>query len=213
MTQRAQVIARDVDAAANRIGIFQVEREEIQHRTLVGDRMAFGELLDLAEDRQQRLPWRAVTWRRFDQQMIVDIDQPRAPFGALQVARRPEQIVRDSTQHPYAPNTQVSLLPPPCEELTTSEPSRSATRVSPPGQHARLRAQQHERPQVNMARLQMRHSGGIGDHRGMHREADDRLRDEIVRVGQHALARLLELLLSSHAVRSRRRIRPIRRPA
>ncbi|CAN1552314.1 hypothetical protein MCETHM1_02228 [Flavobacteriaceae bacterium] len=28
---------------------------------------------------------------------------------------------------------QVSLLPPPCEELTTNEPSVNATRVSPPG--------------------------------------------------------------------------------
>ena len=30
-------------------------------------------------------------------------------------------------------STQVSLVPPPCEEFTTSEPSRSATRVRPPG--------------------------------------------------------------------------------
>ena len=30
-------------------------------------------------------------------------------------------------------STQVSLLPPPCDEFTTSEPLRSATRVSPPG--------------------------------------------------------------------------------
>ena len=30
-------------------------------------------------------------------------------------------------------STQVSLVPPPWLELTTSEPSRSATRVSPPG--------------------------------------------------------------------------------
>ena len=30
-------------------------------------------------------------------------------------------------------STQVSLLPPPCDELTTSDPLRSATRVSPPG--------------------------------------------------------------------------------
>src|SRR5579871_86937 len=29
--------------------------------------------------------------------------------------------------------TQVSLLPPPCEEFTTREPLRSATRVRPPG--------------------------------------------------------------------------------
>jgi len=32
-----------------------------------------------------------------------------------------------------APNTQVSFVPPPCDELTMSDPSRSATRVSPPG--------------------------------------------------------------------------------
>src|SRR5208283_2653964 len=133
VAQRAEIIARDVDATANRIGIFQIEGEEIQHRALIGNRMAFGKLLDLAEDRQQRLPWRTVTRRRFDEQMIVDVDQPRAPFRAFQVARRPEKIIRDPTQHPYAPKTQVSLLPPPCEELTTSEPSRNATRVSPPG--------------------------------------------------------------------------------
>ena len=30
-------------------------------------------------------------------------------------------------------NTQVSLVPPPCEEFTTSDPFFSATRVSPPG--------------------------------------------------------------------------------
>ena len=29
--------------------------------------------------------------------------------------------------------TQVSLLPPPCDEFTTSDPSRSATLVNPPG--------------------------------------------------------------------------------
>ena len=32
-----------------------------------------------------------------------------------------------------ASSTQVSLLPPPCDELTTSEPLRMATRVRPPG--------------------------------------------------------------------------------
>ena len=30
-------------------------------------------------------------------------------------------------------STQVSLLPPPCEELTTSDPGSIAARVSPPG--------------------------------------------------------------------------------
>ena len=33
----------------------------------------------------------------------------------------------------YSSNTHVSLLPPPCEEFTTSEPFFIATRVRPPG--------------------------------------------------------------------------------
>src|SRR6266446_30361 len=33
----------------------------------------------------------------------------------------------------YSSRTHVSLLPPPCDELTTSDPFLSATRVSPPG--------------------------------------------------------------------------------
>ncbi len=33
----------------------------------------------------------------------------------------------------YWLKTQVSLLPPPCEEFTTSDPRLSATRVRPPG--------------------------------------------------------------------------------
>ena len=34
---------------------------------------------------------------------------------------------------PYFSSIQVSLVPPPWEDLTTSEPALSATRVSPPG--------------------------------------------------------------------------------
>ncbi len=33
----------------------------------------------------------------------------------------------------YSSSTHVSLLPPPCEEFTTSEPFFNATRVKPPG--------------------------------------------------------------------------------
>src|SRR5438270_3017203 len=36
-------------------------------------------------------------------------------------------------QYPQFCKTQVSLEPPPCDELTTSDPLRSATRVRPPG--------------------------------------------------------------------------------
>src|SRR4051794_33259185 len=43
---------------------------------------------------------------------------------------------------PPAPHrsTHVSLLPPPCELFTTSEPRRSATRVRPPGRTLMSRA-------------------------------------------------------------------------
>ena len=46
----------------------------------------------------------------------------------------PVVLTKSSFSGPAASaNTQVSLLPPPCEELTTSEPFLSATRVRPPG--------------------------------------------------------------------------------
>src|SRR5208282_1429653 len=64
--------------------------------------------------------------------MVIDVDEPRPPFCAFQIARRPEQMVRNSAQHQSA-TTHVSLLPPPCDEFTISDPSRSATRVRPPG--------------------------------------------------------------------------------
>ena len=42
-------------------------------------------------------------------------------------------MVGGAAEHLSTSSTQVSLVPPPWEELTTSEPSRSATRVRPPG--------------------------------------------------------------------------------
>src|SRR5207245_353828 len=77
-------------------------------------------------------------------QLKIHIDQAGGVLGALQVTAHPVQTVRDSGEHCRSPalssyrlhharRTQVSLLPPPCDELTTSDPRRSATRVSPPG--------------------------------------------------------------------------------
>ena len=54
-------------------------------------------------------------------------------FGALGVAGHPEQVICGAAQHGSFSSIQVSFVPPPCDELTTSEPSCSATRVSPPG--------------------------------------------------------------------------------
>src|SRR5690348_6141333 len=69
--------------------------------------------------------------RILHQQPVVYVEQAGASFRPLQIASQPIQIAGNPPQH-GAPSTQVSLLPPPCDELTISEPSRSATRVRPP---------------------------------------------------------------------------------
>ena len=91
------------------------------------------------------------------------VDDPCGVVGPLDVAAEPEQRVGGAAQHGrsrvgksaaptstgelgvwcddastvhaanHASSTQVSLVPPPWLELTTSEPSFSATRVRPPG--------------------------------------------------------------------------------
>ena len=58
--------------------------------------------------------------------------------------------------------TQVSLLPPPWELLTTREPSFKATRVSPPCGHVGLFAGQDEGPQVEVAG----HDPPVAERRG-----------------------------------------------
>ena len=66
----------------------------------------------------------------------ADVDQPRGVLRAFEIAADPVERVGDARQQhrqPQSSSTQVSLLPPPCDELTTSDPLRSATRVRPPG--------------------------------------------------------------------------------
>src|SRR3546814_3575874 len=73
---------------------------------------------------------------------VRHVEDARHVLGALDVAHHPVEIVGGAAQHQSSParmseisssSTQVSLVPPPWLELTTSEPSRSAPRVSPPG--------------------------------------------------------------------------------
>ena len=76
--------------------------------------------------------------RRAGAHPVGDVEHARGVLGALDVARHPEELVGGAAEHVGPPvascaSTQVSLVPPPCDELTTSEPSRSATRVRPPG--------------------------------------------------------------------------------
>ena len=65
------------------------------------------------------------------------VENARQIFRPLDVAGEPEEVVGRAREHrsvhPHPSSTQVSLVPPPWLELTTSEPFFSATRVSPPG--------------------------------------------------------------------------------
>src|SRR5882762_3017734 len=76
----------------------------------------------------------------------------------------------------FSPMIQVSLLPPPCEELTTSEPARSATRVRPPGMIVTF-SPYRMKGRRSTCRPCMRSSQKAGA-----RERDDRLRDVIARI-------------------------------
>src|SRR5713101_2417751 len=108
-----------------------IEGEKRQYRALVVGCVMLRKQIPLARDRQQRPPFILGFGGILDQQPVVYVKQPGPPFRSLKIARQPEQIGGNPPQH-NAPSTQVSLLPPPCDEFTIREPSRTATRVRPP---------------------------------------------------------------------------------
>ena len=75
-------------------------------------------------------------------------------------------------------STHVSFDPPPCDELTISSPSGSATRVRPPGRTKMLSSAgvDDERAQVDVAGLEL-----PVDHGGHRGQLHDRLRDPAAR--------------------------------
>src|SRR5262249_2771262 len=91
------------------------------------------ELLPLARDDDHRQP--ALPGRELGGEGEVGGDEQDAggALGPLQVATEPEAVIGDPRDHGASFCTQVSLEPPPWLELTTYEPSRSATRDRPPG--------------------------------------------------------------------------------
>src|SRR5436190_1742937 len=72
---------------------------------------------------------------RLGREVLGDQEQARDVLGALEIPAHPVERVGHAGEHQasLAASTQVSLLPPPWEELTTYDPARSATRVRPPG--------------------------------------------------------------------------------
>ena len=131
-------------------------------------------------------------------------------FGALQVAAHPIEAVGDSGKHGVfrfpltsAVRTQVSLLPPPWDEFTTSEPLRRATRVRPPGTMVTLSPIQNVRAQIDVTGLQ-----AIVDQTGGAREVQSRLSDVVAGIGFNAFRETLPAARRCCAGRSAFRIRP-----
>ena len=82
----------------------------------------------------------------------ADIEHARGVLRPLHVARHPEQILGGAAQHHQRSSTQVSLVPPPWLELTTSEPFAQRHAREAAGDHARLLAGEHEGPEIDVAR-------------------------------------------------------------
>src|SRR5262249_42727737 len=154
---RTGVLARGTDAGEDRVRVLGIERQELDHVLLRAAAVAALELLRIARRVHQRLPLLRRTDRQVEHPVQIHIDEARHVFGAFDIAAHPIDRIGNTTQHYHcAPtaevcwdcacpssgtlsssregssaSTHVSLLPPPCDELTTSEPSLSATRVRP----------------------------------------------------------------------------------
>ena len=117
------------------VRVVLAEAEELEHRLRRRLGVELEEPLVLAADADDRVPAQQVgLLRLLEQRVEVDVEQARRVLGALHVARDPEQRLGDPREHHVSPrSTQVSLLPPPCDEFTTIDSGLSATRVSPPG--------------------------------------------------------------------------------
>src|SRR5690606_22625061 len=98
------------------------------------------EVLFRAGHDQQRPPALQALKRDVQHEGEVDTHQSGGVVHPLDVSVEPEATVGDACDHSAAPSsTQVSLDPPPWLELTTYDPSRRATRVSPPGSTQEVR--------------------------------------------------------------------------
>ncbi len=141
--------------------------------------------------------------RQVQLQVEIDADEARDVFRAFDVARHPVDRVghaaqqRAGFQRSYArlscgapgASTQVSLLPPPCDEFTTSDPLRKRHARQPAREHVDLLAIENVRPQVHVAALE------VVVHQGRNaRQRQRRLGDVISRVGFDLAGELLALL-------------------
>ncbi len=136
----AGVFARGIDARGDGRRMVLVEDECLS----IGDGITGPvEARRIAERRYEALPVGfGAGAAGVEHETHGDVELAHGVLSPLEVAAHPIEAVGNTRKHfGTLPNslircysrTHVSLLPPPCEELTTSEPFSRATRVSPPG--------------------------------------------------------------------------------
>src|SRR3954470_24435300 len=134
LPHRPRVLAGRSDGAAQAHRHLVVEGQVRLHGLAVGHRLDAAEgcepLLFAGRD-DDGLPALELGEIRIQRKRRRDLEEPRRALGALEVTPEPEAVIGDPRDH--APSTQVSFEPPPWLELTTYDPSTSATLVSPPG--------------------------------------------------------------------------------
>src|SRR5690606_15093460 len=139
-SRRQRVVARCGEAGAER-GRRPLGEGEVASRGGDAERLAAGgEFLLHTDDAEGAAPGALARFRAAERiRPHRGLDQPASELGPLHVAAEPVEMAGGARQHQAVPpsgagaRTRLSLVPPPWLELTTSEPLRSATRVSPPG--------------------------------------------------------------------------------
>ena len=133
--RRAQGFARVVQRGEDRAGVTVVDGEEADDVVLAVGLVELREEAVRSDQVHERLPSELHPARQVHREDRVDVDETRRVLRALEVTAEPVEVVGETREHQAVSSTStthVSLLPPPCELLTTSDPLTSATRVSPP---------------------------------------------------------------------------------
>ena len=132
---RAGVFARCAQTGQDARRVALIAHHEVHHLARTHRLVALGVSGQQLADAQEAAP--AALFRRLglaqQRGLVIDVEHAGGVFGALGVARHPVQVVCSTAEHGYSSRIQVSLVPPPWDEFTTSEPSCKATRVRPPG--------------------------------------------------------------------------------
>src|SRR6185436_17136982 len=142
VAQAPRVLPRPAQARSDARGVLRMKGEPFRHRPPIRPVEVLTERAFVSGQSEERRPLLgddalgAGNHGRFHDGVVVHVEEARSVLHPLDVPPDPVQVLGDSAEHqpwPVSDRSQVSLEPPPCEELTTSEPRLSATRVSPPG--------------------------------------------------------------------------------